>query len=367
MGNMLNLIKYKKNNNGIYVPDMDILTNTTLCGLIYCNNLKGEAVNSDIEKYYLRQKSRGMKGYGFVGFKDKKLSLRRFLHEKETLEYLKKNEYSEILFHHRIPTSNENSLLGNHPIMAKNNNYEYNYYMIHNGYVFNDETLKKKHQTLGIAYSSVANGAHNDSEALMHELIWCIEGIQQPSDFNVSGAIAFIMLQTDKTNKRVALFYGRNGNPLKIERTNESFILRSEGLGEDIDINTLYKYDYETSITTKSYFPLGAVASDNKVIKLDEKKDEEKEKDDLVISEDFSVTLNRLVAGYSIDNDGLLLLRNDELRLLLITCRRLIIENQVEYEQSLIDSNASLSTNYRVLLSTLFDNEKALAKEHAMI
>ena len=87
-----------------------------MCGIIYAKNLAGkEPVNNLIKVLYQNQKDRGRDGFGFVGLDTAKITTYRATKEKGIMGFLNKNPYSEILFHHRNPTSTENTLKSTHP------------------------------------------------------------------------------------------------------------------------------------------------------------------------------------------------------------------------------------------------------------
>ena len=231
-----------------------------MCGIIYAKSFENKNVNRRIRKMYFRQKSRGTDGYGFLAINSKSFKLVRTIYEHDIMSKLKQIQAKEIIFHHRIPTSTKNSSNTNHPIVAISKNYSHNYYLVHNGIISNDESIKKEHYELGIKYSTVEkNGRFNDSECLLHDLALYLEGIKDENEFKVAGSVAFILLQTNKLNQPVALYFGRNHyNPLKIDYDKDEFIiLSSEGNGKDIDPNILFRFDYKSKeITTKQFeFP----------------------------------------------------------------------------------------------------------------
>jgi predicted glutamine amidotransferase len=156
------------------------------------------------------------------------------------LNLLKRHqEATEVMFHHRIPTSTINVRNACHPFSTKDY-FENQYVVIHNGVLHNEDLLKKEHDKLGIQYVSVQeNGRFNDSEALAYDLARYFEG--QVDTLTARGSIAFIAVKRDEAGKPVCLFFGRNyGNPLKMKRTKYSLTLSSEGKGEDVEAHTLY-------------------------------------------------------------------------------------------------------------------------------
>lgn len=167
------------------------------------------------------------------------------------MRLLKRERQSEILFHHRFPTSTENVRNACHPFSTKNR-WDNNYVMVHNGVVWNDFEVAKKQVEDGIRYISYQpNGSYNDSEVLMYDIARYLEG--EVDQLSVEGSIAFIMVQRNKKGEKVALYFGRNsGSPLKLERSPDGFALTSEGASPDIKVNTLYKFDYKSQEFSES-------------------------------------------------------------------------------------------------------------------
>lgn len=232
---------------------------TTICGLVFKINYNGEGVNEDIKTIFTNQIHRGRSGFGFTAIYDDRIDLKRFVLEKDFLDALNECKSSCIMMHQRIPTSSSNNVIGNHPIYLNNDVYNYNYYLIHNGHISNCDDLKIEHEKLGLIYSSNDGYDYTDSESLAHELALVIEEKKEPKDFNAKGGMAFIMIQTDKFNNPLAMWYGRNcWNPLKIQKTDSSLTLRSESPnGETVEANILFRYDYNTKEITKKEISFG--------------------------------------------------------------------------------------------------------------
>jgi hypothetical protein len=76
---------------------------------------------------------------------------------------------------------------------------------------------------------------------------------KKQEEFQTRGSVAFIALQVEKNTKNVLkVFYGRNyANPLKLFKNNKTFMLSSEGSGDDIETHIIYSYDLITDITEK--------------------------------------------------------------------------------------------------------------------
>lgn len=165
--------------------------------------------------------------------------------ESKIKKQLKKQENSEVLFHHRFSTSTPDEHRSCHPFSTKNT-YSHNYIGVHNGVVRNPDELEKMHIEQGIEYvSKRTDGRFNDSEALVHDIAQYLEC--SVDKLTAKGSIAFIVVKLDENNKPRTLFWGRNtGNPLKIKKTSNSLTLSSVGEGEDVTPNQLHSYDYET-------------------------------------------------------------------------------------------------------------------------
>lgn len=224
-----------------------------MCGILYSKSFNGQYVNKRIARRYRKQKHRGVEGFGFLGVRRSRLDLNISVYEHDILKRLADTRYKEIMFHHRRPTSTQNNVQTNHPILSTLKDYKHNYVLIHNGSISNHLTMFNKHKDIGIKYTTrqgTKNNIprYNDSETLLHELALSIEGVQGLDEMSACGNIAFVLLQTDKENRAKALYFGRNyGSPLKIEyEPGYALTIASEGKGEDIEVDKLHRYDYKT-------------------------------------------------------------------------------------------------------------------------
>lgn len=221
-----------------------------MCGIVYSKSFNGKPVNATIENRYLDQKHRGREGFGFYIPETNQL-----LHnpkEYRALTHLRRaKKATSILWHHRMPTSTENVRNACHPFSTKDH-FKHNYVVVHNGVLWNEPELKKVHDSLGIKYvSEQPDGSFNDSEALAYDIARYLEG--DVGFITAEGSIAFIAIQRSKKGKELAVYFGRNeGNPLVLKRTKKSFTLSSEGFGEIIDPNTMYRLDSKTGALTRS-------------------------------------------------------------------------------------------------------------------
>lgn len=226
-----------------------------MCGIVYYNNLMGKPVNYKVIERYRQQRSRGTSGFGFY-----LPETDRLVHnprENRILRLLgRERQASEILMHHRYPTSTSNVRNACHPFSTRANQskFKHQYVLVHNGVLSNDDDLHKAHTELGIKYvSEQKNGRFNDSESLLYDVALFLEGKQEL--IRARGSIAFVVIEKDEKGVPLNVHFGRNyGNPLKIKRkTNKFLYLASEGKGKDIDPHNLYTFNYETQQLTKRH------------------------------------------------------------------------------------------------------------------
>ncbi|MBD3181497.1 hypothetical protein GF312_04340 [Candidatus Poribacteria bacterium] len=230
-----------------------------MCGIIYYKNFTGRPVNRLALKHYFRQKHRGHEGFGFMGISGKRLMTCRATHESGIKQYLKRHSFSEILFHHRYPTSTSNTIKTTHPIAVSQPLYNHKYYVIHNGMIYNAHELKAKHEKMKINYRTSQyrrcrnywgeieeDYEFNDSEALAHEIALFLDGRQE--NIEAKGDMAFICLETDRNNNALKLHFARNnGSPLEMKNNSHLLVIASESLSnQDIPAHTLHTYDYRT-------------------------------------------------------------------------------------------------------------------------
>lgn len=243
-----------------------------MCGIIHIKRKKGVMANKSVAKRYQKQKARGTEGFGFVELKEGVvIGVQRSEKEKDILELLSKSTADEILFHHRTPTSTPNFVESTHPIAVRHKKFKYNYYIVHNGIISNDDDLKAIHEKEDFVYNTsiskqwVTSGQtyessmFNDSEAVAIDFA---KSIETGEAMKSKGSIAIMALQVDKkTKKAIALYFGRNiGNPLKIENDKDFLGISSES-GKDIPQDMLYCYTYETKEITEKAKDIGSLYS----------------------------------------------------------------------------------------------------------
>lgn len=218
-----------------------------MCGIIYSKNLQDEkAINALVKIIYQNQKSRGSKGFGFIGMNARRLDTYRSIDEKGILRYLNRYPYDEILLHHRLPTSTPNTLQTTHPFVLSHEGSRY--YFIHNGVIVNSIELKNHHYKQGIRYTSMDNmGKFNDSEALAWEFVLSLQ--QNDEQLAARGSAAFICLETDSLTSlaRKLYFFSDGNSPLKIYHDMQLLVISSEGRwGVDVEENQLFYFDYSS-------------------------------------------------------------------------------------------------------------------------
>jgi glutamine phosphoribosylpyrophosphate amidotransferase len=243
-----------------------------MCGIIYSKSDHNCSVINTILKSYEAQKHRGQEGFGFVAIYKNKVAMYKTKDEKSITKLLKGMKgASEIIFHHRYPTSTPNLSECAHPIKVQNESLQYNYYMVHNGVISNDDDLFDLHSKNGFDYTTKVvtkqithdsvyeTYCYNDSECLAIELAMFIEG--KSEGIKASGSIAFVMVQTDKNEKPLAIFYGRNGgSPLKLEKNKGLTTISSESDNVKASIvkdNVIYKREYKSGNVTEIYQDVG--------------------------------------------------------------------------------------------------------------
>lgn len=251
-------------------------TKYNMCGIIWTKQRNGKPAVRKLRKLYHAQKSRGQLGFGYIEIDRNGVGpLMRTRFEDEIFKTLSKSEATDILFHHRFPTSTPNTPNTAHPIPVSNKKLKYDYVGVHNGVLTNHKELKVVHEKEGYSYTTeLHNGVwceaenmfyydrgettcFNDSEALIIDLAQAIES--GADKIMARGSIAFIILQIDKeTKKPVKMFYGRNTNPLMMEVEHSHIKISSMGSGSEVEPHKLHCYDYVTGeIITVRDFQVG--------------------------------------------------------------------------------------------------------------
>lgn len=220
-----------------------------MCGIVYIEDYKGKPVNNAVLEQFDAQRSRGVRGFGLFDGQEKNII--RTVTEDQILKWLVKYDSNLLMFHHRAPTSTDNTRNTAHPFTTKDFFKDTQYIMIHNGHIHNSKELRLAHGKLGIPYRSVENdGRFNDSESLLWDLALYFQGKQEAP--KAKGNIAFICIELEK-GELSKLHFGRNNNPIKMRKTSEGLMLSSEGEGELIESNRLYTYNYKLKRLTNKF------------------------------------------------------------------------------------------------------------------
>lgn len=353
-----------------------------MCGIVFNKNFNGKPVATEIEKAFMAQSHRGRSGFGFIELKENDLVLKRFVKEEEALKQLRISRATEIMWHHRIPTSTINSGLSNHPLFTTGDFYTHKYYLVHNGGINNDSKLREEHEKLGIKYNSISKSlwgtgeGFNDSEALLHELALVIDGKKDIKDFKAYGNMAFIILQTDKFNNALALYFGRNSNPLTITHLKgDTLSIKSENGAEEVSPNILHRFDYfDQEITKKEMlFPHSSYTQSKEFIHhihRKEKQKDKKERTEAVVStgiQDYSpynILIRIIVKHGRISEESIKRFNKDVIKELLILVRLQISTLQILYEKAVVDKNTMDIINYGWHLDVQTQNEQVLKGEY---
>ena len=194
----------------------------------------------------MHQRNRGTQGFGL--FDNQTGNLVRHTQEKPILRYIKKNPSSDILFHHRIPTSTINIKNACHPF-STGDRYKTNYILIHNGWITNDIELFQEHSKNGISYTSMQKDlSFNDSECLLWDFARYKENDQ--AFMQARGAVAFICMALNEQEGDKLYFYHNGSEPLRMQLDESGIILASEGEGESVPEDYLFCFDYRTRLLT---------------------------------------------------------------------------------------------------------------------
>jgi predicted glutamine amidotransferase len=215
-----------------------------MCGIIYAKNLRdNHPVNNLVKILYENQKERGQLGFGFVGLNAEQIGTYRATDEGGIMKYLNGYQYDEIIFHHRMPTSTENTLKSTHPFIIEMGKKRY--YFMHNGIIQNADGLKERHAGTGITYSSGEGNSFNDSESLGWD--FCLWLNDRQEKMEAEGSVAFVCLEISReTNRAEKLYFYRNdGAQLRIYKDETLLLLASEGSYTSLEKDWLCLWDYQ--------------------------------------------------------------------------------------------------------------------------
>lgn len=239
-----------------------------MCGIIAAFGKHNQKINKPLWKRYIEQKGRGSDGFGFITVGDT-VSVYRAETEKEIQKMLHENKSDFIVFHHRYPTSTINCIEATHPIYVSHSELDFDYYVIHNGVLQNEDKLRDEHIALGYEYTTEIKEitkteyvtklqryetsdsetlSFNDSESFAIDLARYLDGCSEKIES--VGSIAFVCLRVGKSGKEkgvaIKMYYGHNtGNPLHIEENKDLFFIKSVG-GVELKTDVLFSIDLKT-------------------------------------------------------------------------------------------------------------------------
>lgn len=238
-----------------------------MCGLVAAISKKGKPAAHRVFELYRNQHLRGMAGYGYLAIHNGKLVNEvRALTEAEIKPKLLKEKASVILFHHRKPTSTNNTLRTTHPMFVSHESLDYDYFIMHNGVITNASFRKQNHKNLGFQYLTehtlrtvaeypdgeiepvaVIGDKFNDSESLAIDLARYIE--TDDTRVHSVGAAAFMGIQLEKGTDNVhSIFFGHNyGRDLKWSKSKNWATIASE-TGDMIEHMQLYTMNLQDNI-----------------------------------------------------------------------------------------------------------------------
>lgn len=221
-----------------------------MCGIIGGFDTRPKAsVNEWVINQFEDQHDRGTKGFGLIGWNSQsQVNVKRACEPAKFMFDLHARQWPMLIAHHRQPTASDNLLSQTHPILVSNDCLEFDYLVVHNGVISNDDELKAKHEALGFDYTTEHRVIYlnseetkfNDSECVAIEVARYIE--HHTTVCETLGSMAFIALQINKKTQKVnRICFGRNTSPLNMAKTRHEMYLSSEGKGDPIRPNVLYE------------------------------------------------------------------------------------------------------------------------------
>lgn len=215
-----------------------------MCGIIGIIGKAETKANEITINQYQDQIDRGTKGFGIIAIGKDEYKIKRATSEVKAIVDLHFMEKEHILlFHHRFPTSTQNNIAQTHPIKVSHDELKYDWLVMHNGVISNDDKLKKIHEEeLGYVYTTkeftefqMSEGGiwrFNDSETFAIELARHLE--EKEPAIRTKGSAAWSALKIDKkTDKPISILWGTNGhNPLNLVITDKIIMFASDIKGE---------------------------------------------------------------------------------------------------------------------------------------
>jgi glucosamine 6-phosphate synthetase-like amidotransferase/phosphosugar isomerase protein len=269
-----------------------------MCGIIGSfikpNANKIKESNQLIINQFENQHDRGTEGFGIIRIKKGTIEgIDRACTDTKFLLDLYYNKAESIIAHHRTPTSTRNKIAQTHPIIIKNKELKYDYYIMHNGIIRNDTELKEIHEKAGYKYitevkeeslySHYRTGYSteiikwNDSESMAIDLVRFIENKQK--ELKIEGSAAFIAIQKKKDSKEInRIFFGKRNNPLNLLKEKDYIFISSEGEGEKIESDILFSFNPK-KLNTNNNFIIKERKMKFEIDRKEEKERKEKEKE----------------------------------------------------------------------------------------
>lgn len=209
-----------------------------MCGIIgLISRTGGEQSQDFILDQYEEQKTRGSQGFGLIRASKDGFRVRRATDALKALIDVSRSPDPIMIFHHRMPTSTENTIPQTHPMIISHDELDFDYAIVHNGVIRNAEALHKIHtEELGYIYKTKTEpkgyyyktAGFNDTEAFAIELARFLDG--KGTEIGSFGSQAFLGMRiTKKTQKTHSIFWGTNGtNPLIWDETPIGIVIASE-------------------------------------------------------------------------------------------------------------------------------------------
>lgn len=247
---------------------MKMITKTTnnMCGLIaFLGRPETKNATKILLDQYEMQSGRGKQGFGLIEVNKNTFNVKRSMGEARAIHDISLSPAKIMLFHHRYPTSTGNVHDQTHPMVISNEELSFDWLIMHNGVISNDDELKKIHESIGYQYrtetiesyqySGTTWSRFNDSEAFAIEVARFLEG--KSDVIGIHGSAAFIALKVNKTTQKpLSIIVGRNGkNPLDMELTEDGILIASDIKNDKkVEIPAFMAYEIEIKHLTGKTF-----------------------------------------------------------------------------------------------------------------
>jgi len=235
-----------------------------MCGIIGFIPKQHKTKSSQrIKAQYQDQHTRGQDGFGIIHISPQRtITTTRSTEPISALLDLREQKDGIIFFHHRYPTSSQNLLSQTHPISVSHDELDYDWLIMHNGVIKNEDAVRKTHEELEepytyntlIDYQLTKKNEFSDSETFAIELARYLEGITEKIE--AVGSAAFLgVCVNKKTGKAEKAIWGRGkGRPLETLETKAGILIGSSIFSpsaENIDELTAHELDLKKFLETK--------------------------------------------------------------------------------------------------------------------